>query len=120
MQRAGVGILAGTDCPAAYVIAGFSLHDELALLVKAGLTPMQALQATTRNPAEYLGELRSHGTVQTGKIANLIVLDADPLENITNTARINAVIQNGWYLSRATLDKMLTKVETAASQPENR
>lgn len=119
MQRSGVGILAGTDCPAAYVIAGFSLHDELALLVKAGLTPIQALQAATRNPAEYLGELRSHGTVQTGKIADLIVLDADPLESITNTTRINAVIQDGWYLSRDALDKMLAKVEIAASKPEN-
>ena len=118
MQRAGVGILAGTDAPNAYVIAGFSLHDELALLVKAGLTPMQALATATRNPAEYLGELSSHGTVQTGKIANLIVLDADPLENITNTTRINAVIQKGFYLSRDKLDKILANVEAAAKKPE--
>lgn len=118
MNRLRVPILAGTDTPAAYVIAGFSLHEELALLVKAGLTPMQALAAATRNPAEYLGELSSHGTVQTGKIANLIVLDANPLENISNTTRINAVIQNGMYLPREFLDKALAKVETAANRPE--
>jgi imidazolonepropionase-like amidohydrolase len=113
MQRARVPILAGTDAPGPYVIAGFGLHDELALLVKAGLTPMQALQAATRAPAEYLGELDMQGTVQPGKIANLILLDADPLKNITNTTRINAVIQNGRYLSRGDLDKILADVEAA-------
>lgn len=119
MQRFGVPILAGSDAPNAYVIAGFSLHDELALLVKAGLTPMQALATATRNPAEYLGELSSHGTVQTGKIANLIVLDADPLKDITNTTKINAVIQKGWYLSRDKLDIILANVETAANKAVN-
>lgn len=116
MQRYGVPLLAGTDTPAAYVVAGFSLHDELALLVKAGLTPMQALQAATRNPAEYLGELETQGTIERGKIANLLLLDADPLKDIKNTTRINAVIQNGRYLSRADLDKILADVEAAASK----
>ena len=116
MNRARVPILAGTDSPGPYVIAGFGLHDELALLVKAGLTPMQALQAATRNPAQYLGELDMQGTVQPGKIANLILLDADPLKNIKNTTRINAVIQNGRYLSRGDLDKILADVEAAASK----
>jgi imidazolonepropionase-like amidohydrolase len=116
MQRQGVPLLAGTDTPGPYVIAGFSLHDELALLVNCGLTPMEALVAATRSPAEYLGELKSQGTVQTGKAANLIVLDADPLKDITNTTRINSVIQNGRYLSRAELDKILADVEAAASK----
>lgn len=116
MNRLRVPILAGTDCPAAYVVAGFSLHDELALLVKAGLTPIEALQTATRNPAEYLGELSSHGTIEVGKTANLIVLDADPLKDISNTTRINAVIQKGFYLSRDGLDKILANVETAARE----
>lgn len=116
MKRQGVPILAGTDVPAPYVIAGFGLHDELALLVKAGLTPLQALQAATRAPAEYLGELKTQGTIERGKIANLVLLDADPLKDIRNTTRINAVIQNGRYLSRADLDKILADVEAAASK----
>jgi hypothetical protein len=116
MQRAGVKILAGTDVPNAYVIAGFGLHDELALLVKAGLTPMQALQTATRNPAEFFGEARDQGTIEKGKLANLILLDANPLADITNTTRIDAVIQSGRYLSREELDKILTGVEEAAKR----
>lgn len=115
MQRAKVGIMAGTDAPNPYVIAGFSLHNELALYVKAGLTPMQALQTATRNVAEYLGELNQLGTVERGKIADLILLDANPLVNITNTTRINAVIQNGRFISRQDLDKILADVEKAAA-----
>ena len=116
-SAARVPILAGTDAPGPYVIAGFGLHDELALLVKAGLTPMQALQAATRNPAEYLGELDMQGTVQPGKIANLILLDADPLKNIKNTTRINAVIQNGRYLSR---ERIWTRSSPMSKRPQVR
>ena len=116
MQRAGVGILAGTDCTAAYVIPGFSLHDELALYVEAGLTPMQALQTATRNAAEYLGELAREGTIEKGKRANLILLDRDPLVSIRNTTSINTVIQNGRYLSRGDLDKILADVESLAAR----
>ncbi|MFN0141405.1 MAG: amidohydrolase family protein [Pyrinomonadaceae bacterium] len=119
MNRSGVPIMAGTDTPNAYVIAGFSLHDELELLVKAGLTPMEALRSATRNPAEYSGEAHQKGTVEIGKIANLIVLDANPLNDIKNTTRINAVIQMGKFLSRSDLDKLLLQVEVAANrQPE--
>jgi Amidohydrolase family len=116
MNRAGVSILAGSDSTAAYVIPGFSLHDELALLVSAGLTPMQALRTATRNPAEYLGELRQHGTVEKGKAADLILLDADPIADIKNTTRINAVIQRGRFLSRSDLDRILADVELLASK----
>ena len=119
MQHAGIRIMAGTDTPNAYVIAGFSLHDELALLVKAGLTAMQAMLTATRNPAEYLGELEQQGTVEHGKLANLVLLDANPLVDISNTTRINAVIQNGKYLSRQELDKILAGVEAAAKKTEN-
>ena len=111
-------VLTGTDTPSAYVVAGFGRHDELALLVRAGLTPMQALHAASRAPAEYLGELKTQGTIERGKVANLILLDADPLKDIRNTARINAVIQNGRYLSREDLDKILADVEAAANRPE--
>jgi hypothetical protein len=91
MKRAGVKILAGTDLPP----DGFTLHEELALLVEAGLTPMEALQAATRNPAEFLSILSSLGTVEQGKIADLVLLDANPLENIRNTGKIYVVILGG-------------------------
>ena len=115
LQRAGVKILAGTDAPNAYVIAGFGLHDELALLVRAGLTPMQALESATRRPAEFFGDLAASGTIEKGKIANLVILDANPLVDIRNTTKIDAVIQKGKYRSRADLDKILADVERAAA-----
>jgi Amidohydrolase family len=114
MQRAGVGFMTGTDLSGAYVFAGFSVHHELELFVKAGFTPMKALQAATRNPAVFLGELDSSGTVQNGKIANLVLLDANPLDDIRNTQRIQAVFLKGKYLSRGDLDQLLARAEAAA------
>lgn len=116
MQKAGVGILAGTDDANPYVFPGFSLHDELALLVKAGLTPIEALRAATYNPAKFLGLLNLLGTVERGKLADLVLLDASPLENISNTKKIAAVITNGNYLGREALDKMFADVEAAAKR----
>jgi imidazolonepropionase-like amidohydrolase len=81
-HRAGVEILAGSDMNADLLITGFSLQDELVLLVKAGLTPMEALQAATRNPARFLGLLDALGTIERGKIAELVLLDANPLLDI--------------------------------------
>ena len=78
MHRAGVRFLAGTDTPNPFVFPGFSLHDELELLIEAGLTPMEALQMATRNPAEYLNMLDSLGTVEKGKLADLVLLEAKP------------------------------------------
>ncbi len=75
---------------------------------------MQALQAATRNPAEYLGETDSCGTIEQGKIADLVLLEANPLENIRNSQRINAVVMNGKYLSKEVLQKMLDDVAAAA------
>ena len=115
MQRAGVGILAGTDLANAYLYPGFSLHDELAILVEAGLTPMEALQTATRNPARFLGREKEVGTVQQGKLADLVLLDNDPLANIHNTTKIRAVVANGRLYDRTALDQMLAHGEAAAA-----
>ena len=112
-RRAGIEFLAGTDAITDFCLPGFSLHDELALLVQAGLTPMEALQAATTNPARFLGRERDLGTVEGGKLADLIVLDADPLADIRHTTRIHAVVADGRLLDRTTLDRMLVHVETA-------
>jgi hypothetical protein len=114
MQRAGVGILAGTDTLNPYCLPGFSLHDELGLLVQAGLTPIEALQAATLNPARFLGREKDLGTVATGKIADLVLLDANPLDDIGNTRKISAVVFGGQFFSRASLDEMLAKMEVLA------
>ncbi len=114
MHRAGVPIMTGTDVISAYIFPGFSLHDELALFVEAGLAPMAALQTATRNPAEFLGLLDSLGTIERGKIADLVLLDANPLNDIHNSRRVNAVVMGGRYLPKEMLTKMLAEVETAA------
>src|SRR5919201_905900 len=111
MRRAGVEFLAGTDALNPFCFPGFSLHDELALLVSAGLTPMEALQAATRNPARYLGTIDTFGTIEKGKTADLVVLDADPLADIHNTTRIAGVIVGGRYFPKTALDEMLAGIE---------
>ena len=116
MQRAGVGILAGTDTPNPYVLPGFSLHDELALVVQAGLTPMEALQSATLNPARFLGMEKEMGTVQQGKVADLVLLEANPLEDIHNTQKINSVVVKGRLLDRKALDGLLAKAEAEANK----
>src|SRR6185369_17452807 len=79
MQQRGVRLLAGTDTPNAYCLPGFALHEELALLVEAGLSPAEALRAATWNPAEFLHVTQDYGSVESGKVADLVVLDANPL-----------------------------------------
>ena len=117
MHRAGVPLMAGTDTAAGvYVIPGFSLHQELELFVEAGLTPMEALQSATLNPAKFLGRTHDLGTVEKGKLADLVLLDASPLDNIGNTQKISAVVLGGRYLSRADLDSILKGVEAAARE----
>ena len=116
MQKSGVGILAGTDTLNPLCFPGFSLHDELGLLVQAGLSPMAALQAATLNPARFLGREKDLGTVEAGKFADLVLLDANPLDDIGNTKKIEAVFYRGQYFPRASLDQMLAKVEAEASR----
>jgi imidazolonepropionase-like amidohydrolase len=115
MDRAGVSILAGTDVQTPWCLPGFGLHDELALMVQAGLTPASALRTATINPAVFLGRERDLGTIAKGKIADLVLLDANPLQDIRNTTRINAVVLAGRLLDRDSLDMMLSQVEAAAS-----
>lgn len=116
MQRAGVEIMAGTDTLNPFCFPGFSLHDELGLFVRAGLTPIQALQAATINPARFLGRENDLGMVAPGKVADLVLLDANPLDDIGNTRKISAVVLGGKFLSRASLDEMLIKIEALASR----
>jgi hypothetical protein len=114
MQKAGVPILAGTDTGNPFCFPGFSLHDELALLVIAGLTPIEALRSATLNPAKFFGLDQTLGTIEQGKIADLVLLDANPLSDIRNTQRINAVVSNGRLFDRKALDKMLGEAEVEA------
>jgi imidazolonepropionase-like amidohydrolase len=115
MHRAGVPFLAGTDTASGvYIFPGFSLHEELQRFVAAGFTPLEALQTATINPAKFFGTEEQMGTVERGKLADLVLLDANPLDDIGNTQKIAGVIVNGRYFSRKDLDKMLAGVEKAA------
>ena len=112
MAMVGVGILAGCDA----MIAGFCVHDELAAMVAGGMTPLAALQTATVNPARYLGRESTLGTVAAGRQADLVLLDANPLEDIGNVRRIHAVIIAGRFFDRSALDQLLTRAKAAAQQ----
>ncbi len=112
MKQGGVRFVAGTDTGIRDSYPGFSLHDELEWLCKAGFSEMEALQAATRNPAMVLDQENSLGTVEAGKYADLVILDASPLENISNTKKIRAVVLRGRLLTRESLDALLAEVET--------
>ncbi|HWZ98731.1 MAG TPA: amidohydrolase family protein [Candidatus Dormibacteraeota bacterium] len=120
LHEKGVPFLAGTDTPpGVYIFPGFSLHEELQRFVAAGFTPLEALQTATLNPAQFFGVEEKLGTVEKGKLADLVLLKANPLEDIANTQKIAAVVVNGRYFSAKDLEKMLAQVETAASrQPQ--
>ena len=117
--RAHVHLLAGTDTPNPFVFPGFGLHDELALLVESGLTPLAALQAATINPAVFLGVTNKYGSVSIGKIADLVLLDADPLIDIHNTTKIEEVFLGGKEFDRIALDGMLRSAEQASHSSTN-
>ena len=115
MHHSGIPFLAGTDTASGvYIFPGFSLHEELQRFVAAGFTPLEALQTATLNPARFLGMEDRLGTIEKGKLADMVLLDANPLEDIRNTQKIAGVFASGRYFSRADLDKMLAEVEAAA------
>lgn len=98
LYRAGVELLVGTDTPVQFCPPGFALHQELELLVESGLTPAAALTAATRNNARSLGQTAQLGSIETGKFADVVILDADPLADIRNTRKIYRVIRSGRVL----------------------
>ncbi len=115
--KAGVPMLAGTDCGVDnnYVIPGWSLHEELENLVKAGLTPLEALRMATINAARWRGEDSTEGTVEEGKAADLVLLRSNPLEAISHTREVESVFAGGKYYSRSDLDAMLRQVAERVS-----
>ena len=115
MYRAGVPLLVGTDAPG--VAPGWSAHEEMRLFVMAGLPPSAALRAATLEPARWLGTTDSLGTIERGRRADVVLLDADPLADIRNTLRIRAVIADGRLFERAALDRMLADAARGAPAP---
>src|SRR5262249_9799755 len=110
LRQAGVKMMTGTDLGTPLVYPGFGLHDELELLVsRIGLTPAEALQSATRIPAEFMGMGASLGAVEKGKLADLALLEANPLSDITNTRKIAAVVIGGRLFGKAELQMMLEK-----------
>lgn len=116
MHKAGVQMLAGSDSLDRFVFPGSSLHQELEVLVEVGLSPMEALQAATRDAARFFGRERETGKIAPGVDADMVVLDANPLQSITNTREISAVIRQGAYLDRDTLNALLAKAKAAAAK----
>ncbi|MEM7204004.1 MAG: amidohydrolase family protein [Planctomycetota bacterium] len=117
LDRAGVRLLAGTDAPLLFVYPGASLHHELGLLVRAGLTPFNALVAATRAPAEELGLANHIGTVAVGKVADLVLVDGDPLTDIEAAANVVGVVRAGHWLPRSTLDARCDQLAQAHAAP---
>ena len=115
LHQAGINILAGTDVGTPFQIPGPSLHDELGLLVEAGLSPGAALLTATRNPARAMG-LTDPGTIDPGMRADLVLLDANPLDDVDNVRKIRAVVAGGRVFERAELDAMLEDIRLAASK----
>jgi hypothetical protein len=112
-RDAGVRLLVGTDAMNTGVVPGFSAHDELADLVAAGLTPFGALQAATKNAADYLATNGDRGVIAVGQKADLVLLDANPLSAVSNTRRISGVMVRGRWLSRTEIDKLLEQLAAA-------
>ncbi|HYV95896.1 MAG TPA: amidohydrolase family protein, partial [Gemmatimonadaceae bacterium] len=116
LHAAGVPFLAGTDTPAGVdVTPGISLHLELQRFVDAGFTPLQALQTATLNPARFYGKLNEYGSVAAGHVADLVLLRANPLENIANTRSIAGVVADGRYFSQAAIDSLRARIKASAA-----
>ena len=114
LYHAGVPLLVGTDAPMRNSPPGFGLHEEMLEFVRSGLTPAAALRAATYEPARYFGALDSLGTIATGKLADLVLVDGDPLKRIENAHRIAAVLTRGQVYDRAALHQMLVEAELSA------
>ena len=110
IHQAGIDIMAGTDCPILYLTPGLSLHQELALLVEAGLSPLDVIKTATLNPARYFNLENELGSIKENMWADLVILDANPLENINNTKCIYAVLKQGKYFDRNELDEILERL----------
>jgi imidazolonepropionase-like amidohydrolase len=117
LHDAGVGLLLGSDSPQVMNVPGFSIHRELASLVAAGLTPYQALATGTRNVAVYFDVPDRAGTVQAGRVADLVMLEGNPLESIANTARVAGVVTRGRWLGKGEIDRRLAETERAYLTP---
>jgi predicted amidohydrolase YtcJ len=120
LNEAGVTLLAGTDVGVSLQVPGISLHRQLARLTEAGLTPLDALRAATLNPARVLGMEDSLGTIEAGKLADLVLLDSNPLEDISHTQQIRAVVADGRLYRLTDLDRVLAEVEALSQRDENR
>lgn len=110
LKTAKVPMMAGTDTPIFLLTPGFSLHNELVLLVQAGLTPLEAIETATSHPAQYFGLENELGLIEKGMLADLLLLNDNPLEDIQNTQKINAVFKDGKHFDRATLDEILSEL----------
>ena len=120
LQKSGARLLLGTDAPSYFVVPGFSAHQELQNLVNAGLSPFQALQAATTNPAEFLKGLSEFGTVETGKRADLLLIKCNPLKNISCAKQLAGVMLRGHWISENRIQEMLKDVIESYKIPENR
>ncbi len=118
LHRDGVFLMAGSDCGASnnFGWPGWSLHEELEEVAVSGVAPLEALRLATRAPARFLKEERTRGTVAAGRVADLVMLDANPLDSIANTRRIAGVMSRGRWYNRTALDAMLQSVEDAAAR----
>jgi len=117
LKDVGVGLLAGTDASSeSYVFAGGGVHDEMKLMVDAGLTPLEALQTATLNPLLYLGRKKETQVISKGEAADLVLLDADPLADIANTTKISGVFAHRDYFDRAELDALLEDAKAEAAK----
>jgi Amidohydrolase family len=113
MQRNGVPILAGSDVGGVWLIPGFSLHQEFHQLADAGLTPLEVLQATTLNPAEFLNRQTTMGTVDEGKNADLVLLDSNPIADVSSLDKISGVVLRGKYFSKEAIERMKSDIAAA-------
>jgi imidazolonepropionase-like amidohydrolase len=121
MQKAGAKLLIGSDPGQMFLVAGFGTHKELRSFVEAGLTPFQALEAATRNPAEYLSTFmkipNDFGIIRPGNRADLLLLDANPLIDVANTEQIAGVFARGQYFSKEQIQKTLERIAAKQTVP---